>query len=339
MKRKNILFIISSIGEGGAEKVATKLVSYLADFHNIWLVYFHKKENTYPIDERVKVVPCFESFALRKDVVERLQIDNHINVTISFLKEPNKLNSLSSVSTYRIISERNDPSHKDEAYRAEILKACENAHQIVFQTDYTMKQFPKSIRDKGVIIRNPISVDAHASENPQKRIVSVGRLVEQKNHALLIHAFSIFHSTHPGYELYLYGSGPLKEELKALSRSLLPDDAIHFEGFREDVLSCIACGEQFVMSSDYEGLANALMEAMSMGLACITTSCSGIPEIVDDGVNALLTPTGDARSMAEAMSRIADDPSLRRRLGREAAKKAEEWQMRYIGAQWMELIG
>ena len=219
MKCKNILFIISSIGEGGAEKVATKLVSYLADFHNIWLVYFHKKENTYPIDERVKVIPCFESFALRKDMVERLQIDNHINVTISFLKEPNKLNSLSSVSTYRIISERNDPSHKDEAYRAEILKACENAHRIVFQTDYTMKQFPKSIRDKGVIIRNPISVDAHASENPQKRIVSVGRLVEQKNQALLIRAFSIFHSTHPEYELYLYGSGPLKEELKALSRS------------------------------------------------------------------------------------------------------------------------
>ncbi len=347
------MFIISSIGEGGAEKVATMLVSYLAGFHNIWLIYFHEKANTYPIDQKVKVIPFFDappkddvryagikgkSFAFRKDMIEKLQIENRIDVTISFLKEPNKLNSLSRVATYRIISERNDPSHKDEVYRTEILNACENVDRIVFQTKYTMGQFPKSIQDKSVIIQNPITVNINADEDPLKRIVSVGRLVEQKNHALLIRAFSIFHSTHPEYELFLYGGGPLEEELKALSRSLLPDNAIHFEGFREDVLSCIACAEQFVLSSDFEGLANALMEAMAMGLACITTRCSGTAEITDDGVNALLTPTGDAKALAEAMSRIADDSALRQKLSREAAKKAEEWQIEHIGAQWLKLI-
>lgn len=335
------MFIISSIGEGGAEKVATMLVSYFARFHNVWLIYFHKKTSTYPIDERVKVIPFLDgrSFALRKDKVESLQIEHRIDVTISFLKEPNKLNSLSSVATYRIISERNDPSHKDEAYKTEILSACEKADRIVFQTEYTMRQFPKSIQDKGVVIRNPISVNAHALEFPLKRIVSVGRLVEQKNHAILLRAFSIFLKTHPEYELFLYGSGPLEEELKALSSSLLPDNAVHFEGFREDILSDIACAEMFVLSSDFEGLANALLEAMALGLACITTRCSGISEITDDGVNALLTPTGDAGALSEAMSCIADNPPLRRALGREAAKKALEWQIGHIGAKWMKLIG
>ena len=354
MERKNILFIISSIGEGGAEKVATMLVSYLAGFHNIWLIYFHEKENTYPIDERVKVIPFFDrpskedaryagisekTFAFRKDKIESLQVKNRIDVTISFLKEPNRLNSLSRISTYRIISERNDPSRKDELYRTEILRAGENVDRIVFQTEYTMNQFPKRIRDKGVIIRNPICVNTHACESPLKKIVSVGRLVEQKNHVVLIGAFAIFHSTHPEYELFLYGSGPLEEELKALGRSLLPDHAIHFEGYREDVLSCIADAEQFVLSSDFEGLANALLEAMAMGLACVATRCSGIPEITDDGVNALLTPTGDPEALAEAMSRIADDPLLRQSLGREAACRAREWQIEYIGAQWRKLIG
>ena len=75
-----------------------------------------------------------------------------------------------------------------------------------------------------------------------------------------------------------------------------------------------------------------------MGLACITTRCSGTAEITDDGVNALLTPTGDAKALAEAMSRIADDSSLRQKLSREAAKKTEEWRIDHIGAQWLKLI-
>lgn len=351
--RKNILFIISSIGEGGAQRVATILISYLAGYHNIWLIYFHKKENTYPVDERVNVIPFYDrpdpsdkryeglknkTFAFRKNKIEQLQTEHKIDVTISFLKEPNLLNALSDVPTYRIISERNDPSGKDDAYRESMLKAAAIADRIVFQTEYTMKQFPESIRDKGVIIPNPVTPHEYRAKAPAGKIVTAGRLVEQKNHALLIRAFSIFLKTHPGYSLHIYGSGPLEDDLKAMGTELLPDGVLHFEGFRTDLLSCIEDAQQFILSSDYEGLPNVLLEAMSMGLPCISTCCSGIGEIVDDGINALLTPIGEAGALAEAMGRLANDESLRRKLSTEAAKKALQWRPQIIGSKWRDLF-
>lgn len=121
---------------------------------------------------------------------------------------------------------------------------------------------------------------------------------------------------------YIYGEGELEEDLSALAGELGLADRVHFEGFREDVYEEMRDAEQFVMSSDFEGLSNALMEAMQMGLACISTDCTGSDELIEDGRDGLIVPVGDAEAMARAMCQLAEDPDLRRQIGRAAASTA-----------------
>ena len=90
----------------------------------------------------------------------------------------------------------------------------------------------------------------------------MGRLVPQKNHKFLIKAFSLFHKIHTEYHLNIYGIGPLLDELQNLVKKLNLVEYIHFKGFFEEIHEQIKDAEQFILSSDFEGMPNALLEAM-----------------------------------------------------------------------------
>ena len=195
----------------------------------------------------------------------------------------------------------------------------------------------KEIKSK--IIQNPVNVKCLADDtNIKKKIVAVGRLVPQKNHQLLIKAFSIFQKLHKEYHLYIYGSGDLLDELKILTIQKDVKNFVHFEGFCQDVHEKIKDAEQFILSSDYEGMPNALMEAMMMGLPCISTNYNGVRDIIFDGINGLLVPLGDVSSLGRAMCRLSDDEKLQKKLRRGARLKSEEWKTERIVKKWEELF-
>ena len=97
---------------------------------------------------------------------------------------------------------------------------------------------------------------------------------------MLIKAFSIFHSLHKNYHLFIYGNEELLNDLKLLAEEKNIQNYVHFEGFCENIHEKIKDAEQFVLSSNYEGMSNALMEAMMMGLPCISTDYSGVGDII-----------------------------------------------------------
>ena len=154
----------------------------------------------------------------------------------------------------------------------------------------------------------------------------------------MIKAFANFKRSHNGYHLYIYGIGPLLDELKLTSHTYNLEDCIHFEGFEENIHEKIKNAEQFILSSDFEGMPNALMEAMMMGIPCISTNCSGVGEIINDGINGLLVPIGDAFALSRKMCLLSDDKKLQKKLRRCAIIKSEEWKTERIAKKWEPLF-
>ena len=351
-KSKNILFLISSIGGGGAERVACRLVSEFSKNNNVYLMYFNRKENTYHVSSKVNLIPFFQeeistigkwsdiqdSNLIRILEIEKIKRRYNINITISFLYLPNILNISSAGDGIKILSERNDPEGKGEEYYKDMIDAYEKADKVVFQTNYTKNKFSANVKKKSVIIPNPICVTCFADKIPKKKIVAVGRLVPQKNHELLIKAFGIFHKLNSEYVLNIYGIGPLLEELQSLVKELNLIDSVYFNGFCGDVHEKIKDAEQFVLSSDFEGMPNALMEAMMMGLPCISTNCSGVPEIIEDEKNGILIEKGDISGLARAMLRLSEDKVLREKIRRNGMRKSEEWKLEKIIKKWENIF-
>lgn len=355
-KQKNILFLISSIGGGGAERVACRLVSEFSKRHKVYLMYFNSKENEYPVDKKVTKIPFIidnkininpsinPSYGLNQKVsrikeIEKIRRKYNIGITISFLFWPNIYNVSAAGGTKKILSERNDPEGKGEDYFQKMISAYEKADIVVFQTKYTQNKYPDYIRRKSIIIPNPINVSCLSDPSLlKKKIVSVGRLVPQKNHALLIKAFAFFIKTHRDYHLYIYGIGDLLDELKLVARKWGVQKFVHFEGFCEDIHERIKDAEQFVLSSNFEGMPNALMEAMMMGLPCISTDCSGVGDVICNEVNGLLVPKEDIFALSGAMCRLSDDKILQSKLRRAASIKAESWKVGEVARKWEKLF-
>ena len=351
-KKKNILFLISSIGGGGAERVACRLVSEFAKNHNVYLMYFYKKENTYQVSPKVTLIPCFTDElknmgyyqnTLETNLISILEIEKirrryNIHITISFLFSPNIYNINAGGGGIKILSERNDPEGKGDSYFKEMASTYEKADKVVFQTNYVKNKFSSEIKKKSIIIPNPICVSCLANKIPKKKIVAVGRLVPQKNHELLIKSFAIFHKIHKEYYLNIYGIGPLLDQLEFLTNDLGIQNYVNFKGFCDDVHEKIKDAEIFVLSSNFEGMPNALMEAMMMGLPCISTNCSSLPEIIDNEKNGILVEKNDVSGLARAMLRLSEDEVLREKIRKNAIRKSEEWKLDKIVKKWETLF-
>ena len=148
--------------------------------------------------------------------------------------------------------------------------------------------------------------------------MTVANLRPQKGYQVLLSAARTLADRGLPVRIAAVGSGPLRTTLEASHADLALGDRFQFLGPRADVLELLAGSDAFVLASLYEGLPVALMEATSVGLPIVATSVGGVPQMLEDEVDALLVPPGDPGILVEAMTRLAKDPELRERLGRRA---------------------
>jgi glycosyltransferase involved in cell wall biosynthesis len=169
-------------------------------------------------------------------------------------------------------------------------------------------------------------------------IVSVGRLVREKNYPLLLEAVSLLRSRLPNIRCLLAGEGKCREEIEQKVRALDLGGNIHMAGSRSDVPSILEAANLFVMSSDNEGLPVALLEAMAAGKAIVATSVGGIPDAIRDGENGFLVRPGDGPALASAMERVILDVNLAKNLGRIAAEDVgRDFHIRRTSMQVMQV--
>jgi len=150
----------------------------------------------------------------------------------------------------------------------------------------------------------------------------VGNLTPKKDHATLVRAIGVLRRTSPDARLVLVGGGPRERQLKELIRTLGLDDAVLLAGVRDDVPALLPAFDAFAMSSRYEGLSVALLEAMAAGVPPVATRVGGMPEVIRDGRDGLLVSPGDPAAMADALARLVDDQDLRATLAAAARERA-----------------
>ena len=223
--------------------------------------------------------------------------------------------------------------------------------------------YPKFIQKKTSIIYNPVSETVfHLQDEPKENvIISVGKLDGQKNQKLLINAFANIAEDFHDWKLVIYGEGPERNALESLVESLSPtlksptptlprregdlnDDnhnnssRILLPGRCEKVIEEMNKAKVFAFSSDFEGMSNAILEAVCVGLPVVTTNVSGAAELVKNGKGGFVVPIRDEKALAEALRKILKDDNLREKMMHTNKARAKEFKQDMIVNQWEELI-
>lgn len=348
-----VIFIIANMSGGGSERVISILANKFIE-KNIDTSIVMTAGNTvaYELDSKVETVSMGSTTGgSMKKRLERIK-----NMRAFFSKDENKDAILISfgpgTSFYTvmadmglkhklIISERNNPGACPHPILRNIV--YRKADVLSFQTKMAMECFPKSIQRKGVVIANPIRndlIEPYKGEREQT-VVAVGRLEPQKNYPLLLTAFSIFKKNNPDWTLHIYGQGFLLEELKASLADLeINDTSVIFEGFCKDVNERIKKSGMYVLSSDFEGISNALLEAMALEIPVISTDCpiGGSSMCIENGLNGMLTPVGNAKALADAMDYMANHTSEALKMGVEAGEIRRIYSEDNITNSWIKVL-
>ena len=271
---------------------------------------------------------------------------------IAFLQPtiPIALLAAKGLSNRVIISERGDPKRlmKKRYGKKFIEKYYLRADVVVFQTADAKNTYPKRIADKGVVISNPIKSDLPAPYHGErnKNIITFCRISKQKNLPVLIEAFYLLHSDYSFYKLRIIGDASNDEGIKVMGtiKKMIADfgidDAVILEPFKYDVHQAIIKDAMYVNSSDYEGISNAMLEAMAIGMPVVCTDCpiGGAKATIIDGENGLLVPIQDAEVLYKTMKMIVEDQALSQKLSANATKLREELSLSTIAERWKKLI-
>ena len=156
-------------------------------------------------------------------------------------------------------------------------------------------------------------------------IGTVANFRRQKDFPNLFNAVTILRERGVVFRLVIVGQGPLEAEIRSLATTLKVDEITTFTGFRADATRIMSSFDLFVLSSKWEGLPVALMEALALGLAVVATSVGGVAQVLTNQQDALLVPAKNAAALATALQRTLADPVLRRRLAREGHALAERF--------------
>jgi len=173
--------------------------------------------------------------------------------------------------------------------------------------------------------QDPLLRNAGADTRVPFHLVCTGRMVAAKGHRILIEALAALVASGISLTCTLIGDGPERPALEEQARQQGIADHVRFLGAQSHgaTLEQVATADVFVLASFAEGLPVALMEAMALGIPCVSTTIAAIPELIRDQQNGLLVPPANVEALGEALARLAGDPELRRRLGMQARLTAE----------------
>lgn len=351
-----IIFCMGSMGNGGAERVVANLSNYMVKKHDVSIISTILQESAYELDSKIDYINLDNKIRRGSIIIRTLKRvlklrkilkERKPDVVISFLPEPSYRLMIAKIflKIKTIISVRNDPNVEYNTFLKKVLVKIlyTKADGFVFQTEDAKRYFSKKIQKKSIIIPNPINQDflVKSYEGMRKKeIVTVGRLTEQKNHKLLISAFYEFHKKYPTYFLKIFGEGNQRQELQEYIKKLKLEEYAFLMGQTKNVKNDIYSASMFVLSSDYEGMPNALMEAMALGLPCISTNCpiGGPKFLIENNKNGILVGVRNKEELVSAMIKIVKNKLLAERISKAANEIGNKLNPDIINKTWEDYI-
>lgn len=360
------MFFTLSLQGGGAERVIASLSNEMAKKNEVIIVTVHNSKDHYELDKSIKRI-CLDK-KLRND---KSRIKNKLqkisprrvkelasiiggespDIVIAFLPLPSLYIMMTKHFSKKvrripvILSERADP--KREYHNIIIFtimkKLFKYADGFVFQTEEAEHFYSGIINCKTEVIANPINESFLNHKLPairRKVVVSCGRLEEQKNYKLLISSFAKVVEDYPDYSLEIYGEGSKKDELIEYAEELGVGNKVHIMGRVKEIVDKIIDAGLFVLSSDYEGMPNALMEAMALGIPCISTDCpvGGPKALIKNGHNGILVDVGNEEELSNKMVEIISNTRIAIKLSRNEIDSVKEYSVEKIAAKWKAFV-
>lgn len=283
---------------------------------------------------------------MRHRKLEEIWKELNPDLILSFIGK-NNIMALSTATRegYKVVvSVRADPDweYSTLALKAGMLANFGKAAGVVVQSNGAKEKFPKFIQDKCTILPNsmdPSFIRKRYVGDREKSIVMVARLHENKNQALVMEAFKDATAERfKDYKLVFYGDGPDRIKLQHLAATLGIDDRVVFKGNVKHVAEHIEKARLFILASGHEGMPNSLIEAMSLGLTCISTDCpcGGPRDLITDGINGLLIPVGDKKALTDAIVKVLENETFANNLGEAATKVQKRFAPDVANAMWKE---
>lgn len=346
------MFVIHALGYGGAGKMIVYLANHFSKLgYDVVLYVEEQLGKHYDMEPGVQVyqeTEFFKNYYTRhfRQIFQLRRRVKEINpdLVISFQTNQNALSVLATRKRHIpvIVSERGDPYQYHDIVAKLKTWVINKAEGGVFQTKKAMQYYGKDLQTRSVVIYNPNTVVG--IERPDERnneIAFVGRFdIHQKRQDLAVDAFKIVADAVPDVKLAFYGAGKEQEIIKEQVSRLGLDDRVIFKGLVKDVPNAIKDSRLFLMTSDFEGMPNALIEAMACGLPCVSTDCSpgGASELIQSGKNGVIVPCGDAKAIASAIVDLLRNPEQAESLGVEAQRIVEKLSPANIYGQWENYV-
>ncbi len=354
---KKILFVTLDLGGGGAERVLAHLLKNLdrGKFQPA-VVVLKKDAPSYEVPEDVDVkyirkTKALDFFRLAFSLA-RLIREERPSAIISFLNYTNYLTAfakmLSGSKVPHLLNERTTISEDMKVQRFSRIKkrlirhVYPKADRVIAVSKGVMEDLCLNYgvpQDKCSVIYNSPDLEdiknkaGSAIDHPwfnkytMPVVTACGRLGPEKNYPMLLKSMvRVLERT--DIRLAIIGDGLMRGELESLAKELGIQDNVAFLGFQPNPYKYMARSSIFVLSSNFEGFPNVLLEAMSCGVPSVSTRCpSGPGEIITDRLNGLLVPPGDEEALAMAILELAGNASMRRELGENGRKRAGDFAM------------
>lgn len=361
-----IVFLTSSLNTGGAERVATTLVnawSYRGDQVTLVPTFSGGGTPSYSVAGSVELIYLADvvnhhrrrrgkRYFSRIKALRHLILDRNPDVVVSFLPNVNVAALIATSFTHIpcVVGERSDPSMRSNS---SILHcACSFLYKVADVVTVQTEAVSESIRHvysgllNVVVIPNPVPEellewDATSKTSGERKVlISLGRLVPEKQVGQLIEVFSQLAPMFPDWDFDIWGVGPERAALQAQIDTADLGARVRMRGLTETPWEVMSQADTFVMNSRYEGFPNALLEAMAVGLPCVAAACpSGPREISNDGRDALIFEPGDTEGLRLALMRLMADGDLRASLGRQArASVLSRYSIAAVLKRWDEIF-
>lgn len=355
----HIIFVTSTLNSGGSERVISLLANALQERgHSVEIININRHDVFYPINKEVKLTfveeECGSAFIGKKMMWMRSYIKRQRpDVVIPFMTDVEcvTLASMMGLRIPVISSERYDPRASNLQYKTIRWLFLRLTTHLVVQTEDIKSCYSKSLQKRTSVIYNPVREDVSLTPAPSpkgegnqvedgrlNRIISVGRLAPQKNFPMLIKAFAEIKDIFPDWKLLILGEGPDRESLEALVHQLGLDGRVLLPGRSNQVLAELRKSKLFCMSTNAEGMSNALIEAMCIGLPVISTDVCGAKELLCEPESGLIVPVGDTEALVKALRRVMSDETLMQQMAERNLAKAEWFKQEKIVDQWEKLI-
>lgn len=347
-----ILFVVRSVGMGGATKQLAMTANALAEKGHAVSVYSYCWNKPYDgFTGKVKYIPSKLYGKLGEYIHAVSDIRNIVksekpDVVISWRANAGCFTRLATlgIKCKVVYSERTDPYMETSKFLKFATWVCGFSDGGVFQTEKARAYYPRLV-SKATVIPNPfdskVMPDIVPLEKRRKEIACVGRFfMVQKRQDVMLDAFRLVHDELPDYRLVFYGDGVDLEKVKQLAKEKGLQEYVDFIGAVKDVVNQIKGSRLLVLSSDYEGIPNVILEAFAAGTPVVATDCSpgGARVLIDNEKNGFIVPIRDAASLAQKSMQLIGDDKLSMEFIAESRKKLSLFKYEKIADLWNEYI-